>query len=235
MITGKHNNNQSFNTLLKTLKLFIFSTIVLVSCTESTYQVKENYKYNQFLTSFDSSFNDDYYQNGQVKDKLFKELAADFKIQPVMQIGSTLEIRVWLHYNMAGYPKVLIFRNKDSMWFAEKHVITEADFVEGKSYPKKIIYTKFAAPKSGWHTFMDELLGLDILMIPDLKSKTSTATDGELFYFEILTPSVKHVYLRSGEYYAGLSNEDYKIWAILNLIENEFGFKWLDYKDEYQF
>jgi hypothetical protein len=232
MITFRVANFQNCNVIIEgrhlLLLLMVFS-VNLISCTESTFQLSENYKYRQFLSVGDSTINDEYYNDGMVKDKIFRGLTDDFSINPVVQDGSTLEIRVWMHYSMSGYPKVLIFRNKDSLWFAEKHIITKADFVEGKAYPTAIVRKKLSAPQSGWQNFMDRLLGFDILTIPEHKKKISTVTDGELFYFEVLTPTVKHFYLRSGEYYAGHDNEDYKIWAMLKLIENEFGFKWLDY------
>lgn len=232
MITFRVANIRSCNAVIEVrilLLLLMVFLVNLISCTESTFQLSENNKYRQFLTSGDSTINDEFYEDGKVKDKVFRELTDDFNIKPVMQDGSTIEIRVWMHYNMSGYPKVIIFRNIDSFWFAEKHTITKADFVDGKAYPTAIIRKKLSSPIFGWQDFMDKLVGFDILMIPEPEKQFSSATDAELYYFEILTPTIRHYYCRTEEYYAGRNNDEYKIWAILRLIENEFGFKWMDY------
>lgn len=179
-----------------------------------------------------------------IKDTVIKDIPPDKLEQSYQQIKSNIErklnlgkleegfdglqIRLWYGYAFKDKEQLIILKERNSSWSAELHTIT---FQFSDKYDSVLSITKETIdknPKSGWKNFMAQLIGLDILTLPDYQKipNYNLSTDPDGITIEIATAGSYRIYTYpEPSYYKKHFLEAEKIVKIMDLIEDEFSFK----------
>ena len=166
------------------------------------------------------------YQDGGIS--IFYELAKTKQ----MQLGldsiedgfDNLQIRVWYEFALVRDRKLVVITNKDTVWTAIIYNLqVDWDGITETILSKNV---KVVIPKSGWKTFINKLLDLKILTLPDQNDVKGYGGgfDGRTYNVEIAT---KNQY----RFYGYWEPQEYqtKFWQakymsdILKLLETELG------------
>lgn len=209
--------------MFKYLSLFIVIAGSLC-CNNKPFVLEKNPKFVAFrgirIDNKQSNFN-------LATDSSIIDEEAWYKLPKPAPRESEIEIRIWGNPWVRGYPKVFTLKNSAQQWFAEKRMITKADFDKSRLIPLEIKQEKFKRPKSGWNKFLNELFELDILTISDRERQTGDAMDENSFIIEIYTSNKVRRYRSVGGYSTD-TEEHKKVGKILKLIEENFNFKWTE-------
>lgn len=146
-----------------------------------------------------------------------------------LELGfDSLQVRIWLGHEMAIKKHAVIFKYTESNW-SGCLVSYSRENEAGKRFLKEIIFTD-VRPVSGWENFIQKMLALKILELPDdedLPAYDGCAGDGLAYYFEWATKNKYRFYS-----YCGLDSNTDKFWQAKNvaefadLVEKEFNFKY---------
>jgi hypothetical protein len=148
----------------------------------------------------------------------------------------SLQIRIWYDYSILPQRKLLIIKNLDSKWIGSLYTmlvpidsINEENTILNKPETIKLDKIDDVKPKNGWADFVNSILDLGIISLPDMEKLPGikdTWEDGVNYSVEI---SVKGNY-RFYNYHLPEKFQN-KYWqarnmiAILDLVDKEFGIK----------
>jgi hypothetical protein len=166
------------------------------------------------------------YQNGGVD--IFYELAKtkqkQLGLDSIENGFDNLQIRVWYDFALFRERKLVVITNKDTTWTATIYDL-QVDW-DGKTETILSKKVRQVIPKSGWTSFSNKLLDLNILTLPnqdDVKGY-SGGFDGRTYNIEIATKNQYRFY----GYWEPQEYQD-KFWQaknmadILKLFETELG------------
>jgi len=151
---------------------------------------------------------DDYYR---LKRQQEKQLSLDG-----LETGyDSLEIRIWFDYQLIAEKDLIIVKRFDEIWTALHYQMAvdwnsekETDSVRSKS-------SRRVTPKCGWNEFIDKLLSLKIMTLPnmdDVKEIENSWSDGVVYYVEIATKSQYRFYV-----YTNPEQFEDKFWQTTNM------------------
>lgn len=141
----------------------------------------------------------------------------------------SLEIRFWYGVAFRDTLQLLILRDSESAWSARLCFLGLIYDSSGRSLVSVTQDGKAIKPRSGWPHLCNRLFGLHILNLPDSRSipEYRSANDGYGVTIEIATRSIYRIYNYSNFNGQPGIKEAKKIEQIMELLENEFGFRWL--------
>lgn len=123
-----------------------------------------------------------------------------------------LQIRIWYDHSLFNPRELVVITNRNNSWTA---TLYELD-VEWKGDIEKIENSrkKDVTPKSGWTTFVNKLLSLQILSLPDQDKINGygQGVDGTTYNFEIATKNQYRFY----SYWEPKSRQ--KFWQARNVV-----------------
>jgi hypothetical protein len=149
-----------------------------------------------------------------------------------LQNGSdSLQIRIWYDYSIVRTRKLFVIKRTNSIWTASLYTMsvtdkTEKDLQELNSPEKiKLEKTENLQPKIGWDKFINKLLSLQIISLPDMYSISGMKVgmeDGMTYCIEV---AMKHKYRFYS--YSNPNEIKEKYWQaknmsdIINLLNSE--------------
>jgi len=167
------------------------------------------------------------YDDGKLE--LFYLLAKDKQKQlglDSMENGvDNLQIRVWYDYSRVKERELIIISNKATLWTATIYTLhVDWDGETERIISKEI---KQATPKSGWPEFLNKLLDLQIVTLPnmhDISDYPTTGKDGRMYNVEIATKKLYRFYgYWEPQEFANRFWQANNMRLILELFKNELG------------
>jgi len=138
---------------------------------------------------------------------------------------NNLQIRIWYDHSLVRFRQLVVIKNIDSIWTATvyKILVNESG---GKLAPKYETRSITLPPKSGWKTFMKNLIKLNIMTLPDCTQIKgyNFGEDGTTYVVELAT---KNTYSYYSYWEPVWANK--KFWQarymghIIALLEKELG------------
>ena len=154
---------------------------------------------------------------------LFREWTRTLGLISIENGSSNFEMRIWEDIK-GTFGMVVIIRRLNEKWVAEmfnyEYKVTNFSVPDSLSGVKKILND----PKSGWTNFLNKLLDLEILLLPDYTTFPNyfVATDEQFTRVEIARKN----YYRAYEYPDPYRRQGYtsakKMVKILELLKKEF-------------
>lgn len=193
--------------------LIITTLFLLTSCTR---QKETNSTLKTSEIQWTKNDSDIFYLSTQ--DKV-KQLGLDS-----LQNGSdSLQIRIWYDYSTDRTRKLFVINKTNSIWTASLYTMTVIDRIgtdlKELNSPEKIRLekTENLQPKNGWDRFINKILSLQIISLPDMYSIPGMKVgmeDGVTYSIEV---AMRHKY----RFYS-YSNPDEikgKYWQAKNMVD----------------
>jgi hypothetical protein len=169
----------------------IFFCTLLLSCKE-----QENAPIQNFPSKIDTavSFQKEIptYEDGGVSIfyELKKQKEKQLKLDSLELGFDSLQIRIWYDYALLTNRELIVIKRTNGKWAAD-HYNLEVGWDAFKNTEKiKATEVKAVTPKSGWNNFINELLSLKIMTLPnmdDIPGLVDGWTDGVTYNVEIAT------------------------------------------------
>jgi hypothetical protein len=139
-----------------------------------------------------------------------------------------MQIRIWYEYGRPNTRHIVIIK-KDGDWKAQLHTI-EVAFKDDNSPFVSKREIAHVNPKMGWDRFIDSLIKLDIVSLPDrsLVPGMNVKYNVGVVNVEIAKKNYYRFYSYQPSYYTDKFLEAKKMEKILQLVAQELGFKMLD-------
>jgi hypothetical protein len=139
----------------------------------------------------------------------------------------SLQIRIWYGYAFNDSSQLVILKKTNGSWkgdfFTLKYNLNNRrDSIE--SISKQVMSKE---PRSGWQSFINKLLALHVLTLPDYQTIPDyyQGADGDAVIVEIASERLYRIYsYQAPGVHKDKHNEARNIEDILTLIEDEFGF-----------
>jgi len=198
--------------------LFIVSSLLVISCSNSS---DRRIKNELLKSKSDTLIKDN--PKSELDLLIFREWTRTLGLISIENGSSDFEMRIWEDIKVFS-GRVIIIRRHNEKWVAEmfnyEYEATTSSFPDSLSGEKKIL----SDPKSGWTNFLNKLLDLEILLLPDYTTFPNylVATDEQFTRVEIARKN----YYRAYEYPDPYRRQGYtsakKMVKILELLKKEF-------------
>ena len=197
---------------------FIIGSISIIYCSNSNDRRIEN---ELLKSKSDTLIKDN--PKPELELLIFREWTRTLGLTSIENGSSDFEMRIWEDVKVFS-GRVVIIRRFNEKWIAEmfnyEYKTTTSSFPDSLSVEKRILKD----PKSGWTNFLNKLLDLDILSLPDFTTLPNyfVATDEQFTRVEIARKN----YYRAYEYPDPYRRQGYpsakKMVKILKFLKEEF-------------
>ncbi len=210
---------------LKTIGKLSFILLILNSCCNNSKKTINTINHNDTINKYEFVKVLPRSREGKLRYsyELTQELTNKVELKFIENGFDSIYIRLWYIYNYGPTYQVIDFRKTEGKWFAEfcslKHTkINDSIIIKKMDNEKKV-------PKSGWASFIKNILALGITNLPvDIDDPDYTpSTDGDFVVVEIATAYKYRVYSYSSPMEFPSIKETKNIEDIMELIEEEFG------------
>jgi hypothetical protein len=169
-----------------------------------------------------------------MRDSSYREMKRNYEDKMGLSSLETgfrdLQIRILRGYTFTDSADLILLTKVNAKWSAQLYKLV---FQYDKNFDSIVAVNKrlvIKEPKSGWQFFIDTLMKLDILTLPDFSTipgyYLNTDSDGPTI--EVATVDEYRIYgYPNFESHVEKKIEAKKMYEILKLIEIELDFKWL--------